>query len=190
MKITAGVLLFLVWISPALLAQQQRSVDLYRVRIVGKAGGQSKGILYAVTDSLILYTYAESDRFGELTIKTGNVPLNQVKKVVLRRNNRISGASKGGLAGVVATTFVTIRSLQKSPPRSSVFYGLNIVMAASAGGGVGALIGSFFDNSGHGVIRPGNREDGVMKMRTQLIPFSYQYQVNIMNRIPKKVIPY
>ncbi|MCY7349462.1 MAG: hypothetical protein LH606_02180 [Cytophagaceae bacterium] len=186
----ALALLFFVWISPPLLAQQQRSVELYRVKIVAKAGWQAKGILYAVTDSLILFTYAEADRFGELTVKSGNVALTQVRKVVLHRNNRVSGALKGALVGAVATTFVTVRSLQKNPPRSSVFYGINLVMAASGGGGVGALIGSFFDNSGQGVIRPDNRGDGVETLRTQLIPFTYQYQVNIMNRIPKKVIPY
>lgn len=161
---------------------QKRPVETYKARVVTIGGNRLRGILDDVTDQYLFLDYEGAGRRG----LPDRIPLTQIRKVVIRHNQRrntIEGAIVGG--GLAA--FATIRSSKKNGFRSSVVYGLNLAMAVGAGAGIGALIGRNIGPIARKTIRPfGQTPDETDEsLRRQLKPFTYSHQSDILNRVPQ-----
>lgn len=161
---------------------QKRQVETYKARVVTIGGSRFRGVLDDVTDRYLFLDYEGAGRRG----LTDQIPLNQIRKVIIRhdqRKNTIEGAIVGG--GLAA--FATIRSSKKNGFSSPVVYGLNLAIAVGAGAGIGALIGRNIGPITRKTIRPFGQtpDEAAESLRRQLEPFTYSHQSDILNRVPQ-----
>ena len=93
----------------------------------------------------------------------------------------ITGAIIGGLAA----GFASYNSLQRNQPSSAVSYGITLTFATAGGAAAGLLVGSMIGNLKKIVIRPAMFTDPERSLFRQLEPFTWRYQQDIINRLPK-----
>ena len=166
----------------ATVAAQKFSVETYRVRVVTQGGNRFRGVLNDVTDQHLYVEHAHPIPQN----RNAKIPLALIRKVTIRYNRRkstLEGAIiGGGLAG-----FATIRSSKKNGFRSPVVYGLNLAIVVGAGAGIGALIGRNIGPISRKTIRPfGPTPDEMAEsLRRQLAPFTFEYQNDVLNRVPQ-----
>ncbi|GAB3642291.1 hypothetical protein [Spirosoma arcticum] len=166
----------------ATVAAQKFSVETYKVRIVTQAGNRFSGVLDDVTDQYLYVEHANPIPQN----RTARFPLAGIRKVTVRYNRRkstLEGAIiGGGLAG-----FATIRSSKKNGFRSPIVYGLNLAIVVGAGAGIGALIGRKIGPISRRMIRPFGQtpNERAESLRRQLQPFTYEYQNDVLNRVPQ-----
>lgn len=161
---------------------QELKVAEYRARVLTKSGNRLRGILDEVTNEYLYVDHLNArSRHGN-----GKIPLATIRKVVIRynqRKNTLEGAIVGGgLAG-----FLTIQSSKRNGFRSPVIYGLNLAIAVGGGAAIGALVGKNIGPISRRTIRPFGQtpDQSAESLRRQLEPFTYSYQNDVLNRVPK-----
>ena len=159
---------------------QQQTIALYQVKVKTQTGNHFFGLLEDVSNS---YVYIRNDPYESVN----RIPLDEVLKVVIRRQNKKNAVLSGAVAGGLILGFVTNQALQRNqPPRSSVTYGLTLTFAAACGAAVGALAAATIHSVTTGrTIRPPNNENASLNLFRQLEPFSARYQQDFINRLPK-----
>ncbi len=162
------------------LRAQQPAAAGYYVKVKTNSGNHFSGLLQEVTRS---HLYIGDDRYEP----ESRIPLDDVLKVVIRRQNKRSAVLSGAVVGGLMLGYVTNQALQQNqPPRSLVTYGLTLTFAAACGAAVGALAGSTIHNVTTGrTIRPPNNETANLSLFRQLEPFSARYQQEFINRLPQ-----
>ncbi len=169
---------------PALGLAQRLAVDLHQVKVITIDGQRVDGILYDVTETALFVGYGTSAATVRPPFDEG-VDLVRVKKVIIRRLNKRKSVLTGAVLGGLLTVFVTNQSLQKSPPRSASLYGVSLVLGAGIGAGVGAFVGNLIGNPTRRVVRPHDPANPSLSLYRELRPFSYQYQIDLMDRLPR-----
>jgi hypothetical protein len=164
------------------LSGQPRSIENVRAHIITNGGNHLRGTLNDVSNE---YLYVEPTG-PRLSYRLERIPLSAIRKVVVRfkrRTSTVEGAVVGG--GLLA--FITIRSSQRNPFRSPVLFGINLAASTAVGAAGGALLGSAIGPRTRKTIRPFGQttEQSVEQLRRQLEPFTYTYQSDILNRIPR-----
>lgn len=163
------------------LSAQSEKAQFYNVRVLTQTGEQYRGMLYEVTDSL-LYLRESPNELGE---PYGSViPLDEVKKVVLRRDVKRAPVLQGALIGAFGVGFLTFRSLQRHPLRSPVLTGLTFVTATGTGAGLGAVVGSLIGRSPRRVVRVRQGELDSGRLSGLLRPFAYRNQLDRVYGVP------
>ncbi|WP_245563737.1 hypothetical protein [Spirosoma luteum] len=158
---------------------QQPAIAGYHVNVKTRSGNHFSGLLQEVTRS---YLYIGNDHDEP----ESRIPLDDVLKVVIRRQNKKNAVISGAVVGGFILGFITNQSLQRVPPRSLSTYGLILTFAAAGGAAGGALAGSTIHNVTTGrTIRPPNNENASLSLFRQLEPFSAHYQQDFINRLPK-----
>lgn len=158
-----------------------QAVEAYKVKIVTAGGNRFRGTLDDVSDEYI-YLDHEGVRKRDFIRR---VPLTHVRKVVLRQQSKRKSTIEGAIIGGLITGFVVVQSAKKSGFRSPVLYGVNLVMGAGGGAAAGALIGHSIGSVSAKTIRPfrsGTVENVNESLRRQLVPFTYTYQSDVLNR--------
>jgi len=169
MKISLLALLFFTSF-PALA---QPTPTRYRIKIVTFNGERLRGTLYAVDEARL--QFSNEDSFPPLDPES--VPLESIRKVLVYPNRRREAAWQGAAVGGALLGFVTLRSLQKHPPRSSVVFGLNLALGTGAGALFGNFVGSGISRRPHNrVIRPARQGDASASLLAQLRPFCIRNQ--------------
>ena len=161
---------------------QKLAVEEYRVRVVTQGGNRFRGMLDDITDQYLYVEYANSIPHN----RSAKIPLTLIRKVTIRYNRR-KHTFEGALIGGGLAGFFTIRSSNKNGFRSPVVYGLNLAVAVGGGAGIGALIGRKIGPISRKTIRPFGRTPDEMaeSLRRQLTPFTYEYQNDVLNRVPQ-----
>ncbi|WP_338874625.1 hypothetical protein WBJ53_03305 [Spirosoma sp. SC4-14] len=156
---------------------QKPVIEQYRVRVITKTGQRLRGILDDVTEShlTVMYSYVGTER----------VPLENVRKVVLRRANKKTVQITGAIVGGLLVGFIANQSLENSPARSPILHGLTVVFAAAGGATGGLILSSAIGNLTSRIIRPLDPANPDLSLRRQLEPFSIRYQQDLLNRLPK-----
>ncbi|MBC8151961.1 MAG: hypothetical protein H7Z72_03535 [Bacteroidetes bacterium] len=181
MKPRALVLwLVLSGVTTGTLSAQKLTVETYRVTVVTKTGERSRGIFDDVTPTALYH--GAGIRSGPGTGARA-IPLEKIRKVVLRRANKRLAIRTGAIVGGVAFGLLTAQGLQKNPTRNPVAYGLTLLFGAGTGAVVGAGAGALVGTISHRVIRPRDRENSLDDFRRQLEPFTVRYQDDVFNRI-------
>lgn len=178
-----GVLaLCLVYLAITRLSAQTLSVELYKVKVVTKAGKRIRGTLDDVSDAVM---HIGNNNLAVARSSGSTVSLSDVRKVVIRRQSRRRATITGAIVGGIVTGGVVVQTSRKNPFSSSVLYGINLLLAAGGGAAAGALVGHGVGNTTQRVIRPlgRNPEVAVENLRRQLEPFTYSYQNTILNRV-------
>ncbi|WP_020601475.1 hypothetical protein [Spirosoma spitsbergense] len=158
---------------------QQPAVAGYHVKVKTSSGNYFSGLLQEVTSS---YLYIGNDPYEP----ESRIPLDDVLKVVIRRQNKKNAVISGAVVGGLMLGFITNQSLQRVPPRSLFTYGLILTFAAAGGAAGGALAGSTLHNvSTSRTIRPPKNEDASLNLFRQLEPYSARYQQDFINRLPQ-----
>lgn len=165
---------------PDYLQAQKPAVDVYRIQVTTKAEQHFRGILNDIDDTTLYI--GRSARIYPLT-KT--IPLNAVRKVVIRRVNKKGAIITGAILGGLLTGYLSHQSLQKNQPNSPVTYGITLTFAAAGGAAAGLLVGSAAGSLSRRVIRPLSQTDPELSLFRQLEPFSVRYQQEFINRLPK-----
>ncbi|MFD2571697.1 hypothetical protein ACFSUS_13715 [Spirosoma soli] len=182
MRYYALVLLFAL--VPAYTLQAQKAqVDIYKIKVVTVVGNRLYGTLEAVSENDLIINTADNRRSGN---RLNRLKLSSVKRIVLRRRSGQKSAVQGAIVGGLAIGYVVVNSTPKNPFRSPVLYGVNLALAVAGGAAGGAILGNSISSSlSRKVIRPHNRdrEDANEHLRRQLEPFTYSYQIDVLNRI-------
>ena len=165
-----------------IVAAQKFSVETYKVRVVTQGGNRFRGVLDDVTDQYLYVEHAHSMPHN----RSAKIPLTLIRKVTIRYNRR-KHTLEGALVGGGVAGFFTIRSSKKNGFRSPVVYGLNLAVAVGGGAGIGALIGRKIGPISRKTIRPFGRtpDEAAESLRRQLTPFTYEYQNDVLNRVPQ-----
>jgi|GEM_PF-3879186 len=160
---------------------QSSDVDVYLVRVVMQNGDRFQGVLDDVDATDLLIGSAPDGSWHWRS--GGRVPLELVRKIVLKRANNHRFTLQGAIAGGLLTGLVVVRSARKSPFRSSILYGLNLAMGIGGGAATGALLGHAISNGGRRVIRPPKRDqaDPTETLRRQLLPYTYRFRQEQLN---------
>lgn len=163
----------------ATLAAQPPKVEAYRARVVTQAGKRVRGTLDEITNG---YLYVSSKHTG---YQEEEIPLGEIRKVVIHRVNKKSALISGAVIGGLVTGFLSNESLQKSQTSSPITYGLTLTFAAAGGAAAGLVLGSAIGNLTSRIIRPRDRINPGLSLFYQLEPFTVRYQQNLINRLPK-----
>lgn len=161
------------------LQAQKLTLDVYRARVVTYTGERYRGLLEDITDSELLLSDLHGHRIDE------EIPLRQIRKVVIRRTSKKSAIITGAVVGGLAAGFASYKSLQRNQPSSAINYGITLTFAAAGGAAAGLVVGSFVNNLSGRSIRPLDRVNPELSLYRQLEPFTVRYQQNIFNRIPQ-----
>ncbi|GAB3950229.1 hypothetical protein GCM10028805_27820 [Spirosoma harenae] len=135
-----------------------------------QTGEHIKGLLDNVTETELYLTNARGHLLGD------PLPLNRIRKIVLRRNSRKSAVVTGAIIGGLAAGYASYRSLQRNQPSSAVGYGITLTFAAAGGAAGGLLVGAAVGNLTRRVIRPLDVANPEISLLRQLEPFSLRYQ--------------
>ncbi|GAB3490991.1 hypothetical protein GCM10027341_03440 [Spirosoma knui] len=173
-------LVFLLLCVPAAYAQTSKP-ESYKIKIVTLEGDRFIGILDDVSQTAISLSNETSNGFR---YEDGEVPLANVRKLVLRRNSRKKSAIQGGVVGALVLGYTVIQSSKKNGFRSPAVYSLNLGLAMVGGAATGGLLGYRIGPIARKVIRPRgrDREEARENLRRQLEPFTYSYQIDVLNR--------
>lgn len=156
------------------LRAQRFSVETYRITVTTGAGERIQGLLEDID---------EANLYCDNTV----VPLSAIRKVRLRRLTERSRALNGAIAGGLVVAYATIQGLKKNPTRSPVTYGLTLGFATGAGAALGAVVSSLLGHLFHRNLRlkilavPTDTD----ALRRQLEPFSFRYQSDRLNQMPR-----
>lgn len=174
----------LLYVSTVRLLAQPAAVELYHVKVLTNEGKRLRGILIDVDESRLYIGDVDKSANG-LRPSDGSVTLDNVKRVILRRNSRRRPTITGAILGGLATGVVVVRSTRRNPFRSPVLYGLNLGMSVGAGAVAGGLLGNRIGNTPRRVIRPVDQtpDEAAENLRRQLEPFTYSHQNDVLNRI-------
>ncbi|QJW88273.1 hypothetical protein HNV11_02215 [Spirosoma taeanense] len=180
MRPVVFIWLFLLTAVTAALAQKP-SVEVYKVKVVMQGGPRLRGTLADVSETDVTINGEGTGWYQP----TRNIPLSGVKKVVLRRRNRQRSPVQGAILGGLLLGYTVVRSSQKNGFRSPVLYGLNLTLAVAGGAGLGAVLGNHLGPNSRKVIRPRGRDGEQVSenLRRQLEPFTYAYQLDVLNRV-------
>lgn len=172
-------ILMLLW---SAATAQESAAEEYRVRVTTKSGNHIRGILNEVTDEYLYVGYLDSRPHH----RSEKIPLRVIHKAVIRYK-RSKHTLEGAVVGVGLAAFLTIQSSNRNGFRSPVVYGLNLVIAAGAGAAIGAIIGRNIGSISRRTIRPIGQtpDEAAESLRRQLKPFTYEYQNDILNRVPQ-----
>lgn len=167
------------------LTDERSVADLYTITIVTTTGKRFSGYLYDLNESQLLYTRDNPNK--EKTIRVGVVMKGSVEKIALyAKSGWYAAPLEGAIIGAAAVGYLTLRSLQKYPPRSPLVFGLNLTLASTGGAGLGLIVGSAIQKvKARPILRltyQSSRNDNLTEL---LKSYSYQYQVGVMNRIPE-----
>ncbi len=161
------------------LRAQQPAAAGYYVKVRTSSGNHFSGLLQEVNRS---YLYIGNNQYEP----ESRIPLGDVLKVVIRRQNKKNAVISGAVVGGLILGFITNQSLQRVPPRSLFTYGLILTFAAAGGAAGGALAGSTMHNvTTSRTIRPSKNENARLGLFRQLEPFSARYQQEFINRLPQ-----
>ncbi len=173
-------LLVLVISASTGISAQKLALETYHVTVITKAGDRFKGLLEDVTP-IALYC-GPGSQFTS-TRSTHVVPLEEIRKVILRRTNKRLAVRAGAAVGALVFGFLTVQGLQRDPTRSLVASGLTLLLAGGTGAAMGAGVGSVLGTIPHRVVLPRDRENSLDDFRRQLEPFSIRYQNDVFNRV-------
>ena len=155
---------------PVTLHAQQLALDVYQARVTLQTGEHFRGLLDNVTETELYLTNARGHPLRD------PITLHQIRKIVLRRNDKKSALITGAIIGGLAAGYVSNQSLQKNQPSSPISYGLTLTFAVAGGAAGGLLVGSAAGNLTRRVIRPQNVVNPETSLFRQLEPFSLRYQ--------------
>ena len=166
----------------ASIAAQKFSVETYKARVVTQGGNRFRGVLDDVADGYLYIDYTNSRPHH----RSEKILLVLIRKVTIRYNRRKS-TLEGAIVGGGLAGFFTIRSSKKNGFRSPIVYGLNLVIAVGGGAAIGALIGRNIGPLTRKTIQPfGQTPDEMAEsLRRQLKPFTFEYQNDVLNRVPQ-----
>ncbi|MFD2937129.1 hypothetical protein [Spirosoma flavum] len=168
-------MLLILSIAGTLFAQKP-AIDAYRIKVVTTRGHRFRGVLDDINDT---YLYIIHERNSPRQVET--IPLDAIRKVVIRRNSKTTVNVTGAIVGGLIVSFLAEQSLQKNPTRSPVAHGVTLTFAAAGGAAGGLLLGSAIGNATSRVVRPYNNSN----LLRQLEPYSMRYQQDLINRLPK-----
>ncbi|WP_080054863.1 hypothetical protein [Spirosoma aerolatum] len=161
------------------LQAQKLTVDIYRARVITYTGERYRGLLDDLTDTELILSSQHGYRIDE------EIPLRQIRKVVIRRTSKKSAIITGSIIGGLAAGFASYKSLQRNQPSSAVNYGITLTFAAAGGAAAGLVVGSFVNNLASRSIRPLDLSNPELSLYRQLEPFTVRYQQDLFNRIPQ-----
>ncbi|GAB4027972.1 hypothetical protein [Spirosoma koreense] len=161
---------------------QRPAVATYRVKVVTTDGGRFNGLLSDVDAS---YLYLSEEGSGWHT-DDGRIAVNTIRKVSLRRQKQTPALITGAILGGLAAGYLSNRSLLARQTRSPVTHALTLTFAIAGGAAIGLLAGAAAGRITHRVVRPTNQPDAGLNLVRQLEPFSERYQLEFINRLPKK----
>lgn len=161
----------------AVSVAQQPAVEPYQVRIVTDAGERYRGVLYDVTNEAV---FLDGD-FGD----DAAIPLRTVRKAVLLRKNKRTGAVAGAILGGLGIGWLANQSFERSPPRSSIARGVTLTFAIAGGAGFGLVAGSLLGGLRRRIVRPAAGDIGRQRLAQQLRPFSLRYQQDVLDQLPQ-----
>ncbi|WP_345269590.1 hypothetical protein [Nibrella viscosa] len=167
------------------LPAQRATVGLYQAKITTLTGNRIVGILYDANESQLLVTRDNPNK--EKAIRVSVIDLKAVRRVSLYpQTGWFAGPLEGAVIGGVGVGYLTYQSLQKSPPRSPAVFGLHLALGISGGASLGALIGSYIQAlTARPILRLRVQNGRPDEQVGQLRPYSYRYQVGVMERIPE-----
>ncbi|UFH53834.1 hypothetical protein [Spirosoma sp. KNUC1025] len=152
---------------------QSLAVDEYYVRVTTTNGDHFRG-LFDDIDGSYLYVSTESP-----------IPLQQIRKVTIRRKKQTTALITGAILGGLLTGYLANQSLTKNQARSPVAHGLTLTFAAAGGAAAGLLLGSAFSRVTRRVVYPLNPAEPETSLFRQLEPFSVRYQQRFFKQLPQ-----
>ncbi|MBN8823825.1 MULTISPECIES: hypothetical protein [unclassified Spirosoma] len=161
------------------LQAQKLTLDVYRAKVVTYTGERYRGLLEDLTDTELLLSDQHGHRIDE------EIPLREIRKVVIRRTSKKSAIITGSIIGGLAAGFASYKSLQRNQPSSAINYGITLTFAAAGGAAAGLVVGSFVNNLSSRSIRPLDLSNPELSLYRQLEPFTVRYQQDLFNRIPQ-----
>lgn len=179
--------LFWILMGGALWGQAQSfNMPIYHIKIVTIDGKLSSGYLFDVTNSGLVYK--------EFEVKMGMstwsyfVPLANIKKIVLRLENKNSAIWKGALLGGVTTSFFAAKSLEKYPTKSPVLAGITLTFSGLAGAGIGGVMGGLVGGFRRKVIRVTQPIEHPEGLRFKLLPYTYLYNIGTQKKLEDSIL--
>ena len=154
---------------------QKLTAEDYHATVVTRQGKRIRGVLDDVTVDKV-YLTGES-----ATLRI--VPLDMIRKVVVRRDNKRPAVRTGAIIGGLVFGFFTVEGLKKNPTSNPISAGLTLLLATGTGAAVGAGAGAIVGNVASRVVRPGTRDNQLDDLRRQLEPFSVRYQRDVLRRV-------
>ncbi|WP_345240730.1 hypothetical protein [Nibrella saemangeumensis] len=173
------------WSYKVTIPPSRRAADLYRVKITTLAGRRVVGYLYDLNNSQVLYTRDNPNKENLINVMVLDIRL--ARRVSLYpQSGWFAGPLEGAVIGGIGLGYLAFQSIQKSPPRSPVAYGLNLVLAVGGGAGLGAVAGSGIQQlTARPLFRSVVQEGKINELMEQLRPYSYRYQTEVIERIPE-----
>ncbi|WP_020596894.1 hypothetical protein [Spirosoma panaciterrae] len=170
--------IFIVSSLSATLQAQKLTFDVYRARVITMTGERYRGVLEEVSDTDLRLTSYHGNWIDE------EIPLRQIRKVVIRRISKKRAIITGSIIGGLAAGFASYKSLQRNQTSNDINYGITLTFAAAGGAAAGLVVGSFINNVTGRVIRPLDITNPELSLYRQLEPFTYRHQQNLIKRLP------
>ncbi|GAB4029324.1 hypothetical protein [Spirosoma gilvum] len=158
---------------------QKLTFDTYQARVITVAGKHYRGLLEEVSDTDLRLTSFRGNGIDE------EIPLRQIRKVVIRRTSKKRAIITGAIIGGLASGFASYKSLQQNQTSNAFIYGITLTFASAGGAAAGLVVGSVVNNVTGRVIRPLDMTNPELSLFRQLEPFTYRHQQNLMKRLPK-----